>query len=102
MRAKLNGILTDDGGGLPCEVCFEWGLTNEYGEKTPWQAVTVGSAFSAVLTTLNGNQTYHYRTVARNRLGITYGNDVTFTSLGEEGMVGFIDDFELMKLGGEI
>lgn len=99
MRAKLNGILSSTG-GLVCEVCFEWGATIEYGMKTPWVGATVG-AFSAVITGLNPSQSYHFRAVARNRLGIVYGADSTFTSLGEVGMIGYIDDFELINLVNE-
>lgn len=97
MRAKLNGILSNDG-GLSCEVCFEWGANNNYGNKTPWQSALLGAAFYAIITGLNSSQTYHFRAVAKNRLGIVYGADMTFTSLGEEGMIGLIEDSELLKI----
>jgi len=38
---------------------------------------------TAEINSLNPNTTYHYRVKANNSLGITYGNDMSFTTLGQ-------------------
>ncbi len=60
---------------------IEYGETNSYGSTTP--PVSIGSANGEVLiktklTALNPNTTYHYRVVATNSAGTTYGEDAVF------------------------
>jgi phosphodiesterase/alkaline phosphatase D-like protein len=67
-------------------VIFEYGTTVAYGSSvTAEQSPVDGSADTAVSASLSGlgfNQTYHYRVVATNVNGTTYGADRTFlTSL---------------------
>lgn len=64
-QATLNAVLTDDG-GAPCNVCFEWGTTTDYGNMTPIQIVSIGQSFSVVITGLVPSTTYHFRAVASN------------------------------------
>jgi phosphodiesterase/alkaline phosphatase D-like protein len=63
-------------------VNFEYGLTIEYGSTQPAdQNPVTGSSFTPVSGTINGlagNTTYHYRVVAQNGFGTTYGLDNTF------------------------
>ena len=99
MKATLNGFL-DDNGGLPCEGMFEWGATIDYGMKTPWQPATMGAIFSATISSLRQSQTYHFRAVARNREGYSYGNDLSFTTLGEVGMPTFVDEGDIIRVIG--
>ena len=61
---------------------FEWGTTSEYGQDTvgcgPGDGEGEGSApehVSAHLKGLTRGTTYHYRLVAANELGTTYGED---------------------------
>lgn len=83
--ATLNGLITDDM-GAGCDCCFEYGGTTAYGSRTPWvSGYVTGSAFSDDIVGLKGGESFHYRAVARNRYGIGYGQDVTFTTRSNMG-----------------
>jgi len=65
---------------------FEWGKSAAYGSSTPAQPVGSGRSTAAVAATLTGltaNTTYHYRLVARNAKGTSYGADRGFTTSSE-------------------
>ena len=100
-QATLNGFLDDDG-GLPTEAMFEWGMTNDYGMKTPWQPATIGVQFSATIMNLCPGQAYHFRAVGRNANGDSYGADMTFSTLGELGLPTLVDEFDILRLIGAI
>ena len=79
--ATLNGLVTRN--GLPTGAWFEWGTSSSYTNTTPPQSVSnmaENVIVSEDLGMLSPNTTYHYRAVAGNSLGITYGNDVEFTT----------------------
>ncbi|MBI2849769.1 MAG: hypothetical protein HYX80_01845 [Chloroflexi bacterium] len=76
----LNGYLDDDG-GFPSECAFEWGRTESYGRITPVQDKRAGERFSQVLTDLEADTTYHFRALASNGFGLSYGNDRVFKTL---------------------
>ncbi len=96
-QATLNGQLTDDG-GLTCQVRFEWGTTNTYGQITPWQGgFTTGMTFSATIYNLGEGVLYHFRAVARNSRGISYGRDMSFVTLVAQGIPVMIDDAALLR-----
>lgn len=65
-------------------VIFEYGLTTSYGSTVPvTQSPVTGqtdSDVSAILTGLTFGKTYHFRVVATNAGGTTYGEDQTFTT----------------------
>lgn len=70
--------------GLTSAYHFDFGQTTKYGSSTG--TVTLASASSAVgvstsLTRLRPRTTYHYRLVASNSDGISYGADRTFKTL---------------------
>lgn len=70
--------------GLPTTYRFEWGKTSKYGSST--KAATLpasdpASAVSARLGRLRPGTTYHYRLVASNADGTSFGADRTFTTL---------------------
>ncbi len=68
--------------GLSTQYYFEYGPTTSYGSITSKTNVGSGSselAANAVLTGLKGNTTYHYRLVATNSNGTSYGADKTFS-----------------------
>lgn len=72
--ATLMGSL-DSTGELDCEVWFEWGETDSYGNKTTHQARSSAGAFSAYVDALEPDTTYHFCACAVNALGYSYGLD---------------------------
>ncbi|MCX6249756.1 MAG: hypothetical protein NTX61_03295 [Bacteroidetes bacterium] len=82
--ATLNG--TVNANNAVSTVTFEYGLTTSYGTSVSGVPGTVnGSTATAVSSAITGLQictTYHFRAVAVNASGTTYGNDMTFTTIG--------------------
>ena len=76
--AKLNGELTDLGGDSSCQVWFEYGKTKSYGHSTSHITKTSTTSFSATLSSLSPDTTYHFRAVAKNSKKTSYGVDKTF------------------------
>ncbi len=67
----------------PTKYYFEWGTTPSYGEKTPEASAgstSTPTPLSAELTGLGLGTVYHYRVVAMNGQGTSYGEDESFTS----------------------
>jgi len=78
--ATLNGSL--DPHGLLTTVSFQWGTTTSYGHTTAMQSQT-GNTYrniAANISSLTTHTTYHFRIVATNSSGTTYGSDRTFTT----------------------
>lgn len=83
--ATLNGSVNP--GGLTTSVYFQYGTTTSYGLTTATQSQT-GNTFrnvSANISSLMPNHVYHFRVVATNSGGTTYGSDRTFTTLSATG-----------------
>jgi hypothetical protein len=83
--AALNGSL--DPHGLTTSVYFQYGSTTSYGSTTPVQTQN-GSTFrniSATIAGLSASTAYHFRVVAHNNSGTTYGADRTFTTRSATG-----------------
>jgi hypothetical protein len=83
--ATLNGSL--DPHGLTTSVSFQYGTTPSYGSTTPMQSHT-GNTYlnvSANITGLMASHLYHFRIVATNSAGTTFGGDRTFTTLSATG-----------------
>lgn len=81
--ATLNGTVNPD--GKATTYYFQFGKSNTYGTNTPTQNAGSGTTDVAVHAGIGGltaNTTYHYRLVATNSDGTTYGNDVTFQTQG--------------------
>jgi hypothetical protein len=76
-EATINGFLKEDGGFL-CDIAFEWGLTDSYGNITPAQTRTAGEHFSQVLSRLEPDTVYHFRALAANVFGLSRGVDRAF------------------------
>lgn len=67
--------------GSETVVWFEWGTTTGYGQSTAPANLGSGDSpvlMNATLTDLSPATTYHYRLVASNAVGISYGSDRTF------------------------
>jgi N-acetylneuraminic acid mutarotase len=77
--ATLNG--TVDPHGLSTSVHFQYGTTTSYGHTTPAQTHT-GNAYlnvSANISGLTAGTRYHFRILATNSAGTSYGADKAFT-----------------------
>ena len=83
--ATLNGSFT--GNGEPTTYHFEWGTSTSYGNSTPDSSSSATGTVpaSADLTGLDvyreDSPLYHFRLVATNGAGTTYGPDMTFQTL---------------------
>jgi len=82
-EATLNGKV--DPQGLEASYHFEYGTTTAYGTSVPVPDAPVGSGDAAVpvsqaITGLQANTTYHFRIVATNANGTSYGADGEFTT----------------------
>lgn len=81
--AVLNGSVIAN--NLSSTVTFEYGLTTSYGSAinaTP--GIITGISATAVMANISGLEsgvTYHFRVKAINSEGISYGNDLLFTTL---------------------
>ena len=77
--AQLNATVNANGAGTT--VYFQYGTTASYGSTTT--SGSIGTQNLNLGTTISGvvaNTTYHYRIVAYNSNGTTYGGDISFTT----------------------
>jgi len=62
---------------------WQYGTSTAYGQQTPATAIGAGAgaaAVTAAITGLSAGTSYHYRLVAQNADGTSYGYDETFTT----------------------
>ena len=81
--ATLTGTL--DPRGVDAHYLFQWGRTTVYGQTSPEVDAGMGKQALEASSTLSGlspNTVYHYRLVANDEYGITYGEDAQFTTAG--------------------
>ncbi|HEX3627982.1 MAG TPA: tail fiber protein [Verrucomicrobiae bacterium] len=79
-EAILNASVNPN--GLPTTYWFEHGATTNYGNFTPTNSLPVGISFVAVsnlVTDLPRGTNYHFRIVASNAIGQSFGQDLSFT-----------------------
>ncbi|MGA0854005.1 MAG: alpha-amylase family glycosyl hydrolase [Luteolibacter sp.] len=79
--ATLNAAVTPNGSATT--VAFEYGTSTSYGNTTSAQSIGSGNSpqsIGANLSGLSANTTYHYRAIAANSLGTSYGPDQSFTT----------------------
>jgi RHS repeat-associated protein len=82
--ATLKGSVNPNGNSTTYQ--FEYGTTTSYGTKVPTTPASAGAGSSAVavskaISGLKEGTTYHFRVLATNEGGTTYGADKTFTTL---------------------
>ena len=90
-QATLNGGVNPS--GVETEYHFEYGTTTSYGESSPVPNGNAGKgtsqvSVSAAAKRLEPGTTYHYRLVASNAGGTSYGSDRTFHTPGWRFMRG--------------
>jgi hypothetical protein len=79
--ATLNGTVNPN--GTSTTAYFQYGTTTSYGSTTSSQSIGSGTSNVSVTANLSGlssGTTYHYRVVATNSAGTSYGSDITFTT----------------------
>ena len=76
--ATLNGNLVSLGTEPSGTVAFEWGKTPSYGNTTPGQVRSSTGAYSAALSGLEPDTTYHFRAKLVAGTSNYYGADLTF------------------------
>ena len=83
--ATLNGTVNPR--GTTTMVSFQYGLTTGYGSTTPMQTQNGNTVrpVSANIAGLLANRTYHFRIVAHNNGGTSFGADRIFTTLTASG-----------------
>src|SRR5215469_5445102 len=83
--ARLNGSLNPH--GLPTTFHFQYGTTTSYGLTTPPQNRTGNTPqiVNANIAGLMANRVYHFRIMASNARGTSFGADRTFTTLTPTG-----------------
>jgi DNA-binding beta-propeller fold protein YncE len=87
--AVLNGSFLAN--GEDTHYYFQWGTTTAYGSETPHQ--DAGSEakpehVSEPLSGLESATTYHFRLVAENTAGTTFGADQSFTTFPDAPLIG--------------
>jgi hypothetical protein len=90
-QTTLNGIVNP--GGAETSYYFEYGPTTSYGTKT--SKVTAGSGMSNSeasqgIAGLAPEAVYHFRIVAENSEGTTYGQDLAFTTTSTTGKLSLL------------
>ncbi len=83
--ATLNGSVNPR--GATTTVHFQYGFTTSYGSTTPMQTQNGNTvrAISANISGLLASRTYHFRIVAQNAGGTSFGADRAFTTLTATG-----------------
>jgi len=80
--ARVRGQASPNGASTI--VFFQYGTTTNYTQSTGAGGVGAGSTpvlFDSVLNGLTGSTVYFYRAVASNSIGITYGGNLSFTTM---------------------
>lgn len=78
--ATLNGSIDSTGGENVTMRGFEYGPTIAYGNGISTSGSYGTGIFSANLSDIARNTTYHFRAMATDSAGTAYGNDQTFTT----------------------
>ncbi|MEK7353821.1 MAG: hypothetical protein AABZ77_04870, partial [Chloroflexota bacterium] len=79
--ATISGNLISLGTATSANVFFEYGTTPNFGSTTPIQSMTGTGMFTANLTVLADNTTYHFRAKASGAHGTANGASSNFTTL---------------------
>jgi putative peptidoglycan binding protein len=78
--ATLNGSITATEGDNPETRGFVWGTGTSYGATTTESGRFSEGSYTAFLSSLTCNTTYHFASYATNIFGTGYGSDTTFTT----------------------
>ncbi len=101
-QATLNGIV--DAGASSTTYYFEYGTTSAYDVAIPIPTPSrdTDGGVSTTFTGVQPGSTYHYRLVAKNPLGTSYGKDRTVTLPGHRFMRGLSNGTSVSSWGAVI
>jgi len=94
--ATLHGSLNPD--GYETEYFFEYGKTTAYGQRAPLTPAEVGTTapgtanLSTSVANLESGTAYHFRLVATNSTGTSYGGDEVFETPQAPSIISFASD----------
>lgn len=74
------GEITDMGGDSTVTAWFEYGQGPNYGQTSPQKTLNQLEIYCLTVSNLSPCTTYHYRAVARNSAGTSYGENKNFTT----------------------
>jgi hypothetical protein len=74
--AILNGSVDTHGQATDCY--FQFGTSDAYGSTTTTETISVNGSINAAISGLNEDTVYHFRLVASNSQGTSYGADEIF------------------------
>lgn len=74
------GEVTDMGGDTTVTGWFEYGQTSGYGQTSSQKILSQLGTYCTIVSNLSPCTTYHYKAVAQNSAGTSYGEDKTFTT----------------------
>ncbi len=102
--ATLNGSVNAN--HLSSTVTFEYGETTDYGSTiTAIQSPVIGATntnITAPIIGLKEGTTYHFRVVAANSLGTSFGSDMTFLTLGQIPTVDVLEVSNMTSAGAQL
>jgi len=78
--ATLNGTITSNGNTIVTTRGFVYGTTSAYGATSSTSGSYSTGAYTASITSLACNTTYHIASFSTNEAGTTYSSDDTFTT----------------------
>jgi hypothetical protein len=79
--ATLNGTVNPN--GAITSFYFDYGTITGYGSSTSVGNTSISESIGAAISGLSQNTLYHFRFVASNSGGTTFGSDATFTTQGQ-------------------
>ena len=79
--AKVGGELVNDGGLIVSEYGIYWGVFPGISSKNS-KLIASQKDFKLDLTGLENGKTYYYRTFVQTNLGVAYGEELSFNTLG--------------------
>jgi hypothetical protein len=77
--ARLNGSISNNGGGTITEIGFEWSSSASFTSPSRGSVTPITTVFSANLTTTNRGVLMYFRAYAKNSAGTGYGSIRSFT-----------------------
>jgi len=104
--AILRGIVNPN--FLPTRVWFEYGFDKAYGDSISTKDGEIsgsrGMEMSAYISRLRSDTVYHFRVKATNSLGISFGNDMVFSTNPNVDHVTDIDGnvYKTLSIGNQI